>query len=73
MDKMKIEVMEEKKKEILRKIVQFEFDAKTNKNFEILNLKTLELLKSQLRTIEGMIDSNTRNMEKVMSSGSIEK
>lgn len=73
MDKMRLGLLEEKRKEILRAMIQFEFDAKSSRNYGTLNNKTLEHLQNQLKIIDTMISENGRVVEKVFGTGSIEK
>mgnify|MGYP001397344138 CR=1 FL=1 len=64
MDKLKIEVLNDKKKEILKQLINVEFNAKLNKNSFSLNNKTIETLKQQLKIIDELIDEERKNIEK---------
>jgi len=63
-DKLKIEVLNDKKKEILKQLINVEFNAKLNKNSFSLNNKTIETLKQQLKIIDELIDEERKNIEK---------
>lgn len=64
MDTIKLSVLEDKKKDILKKIVDMEFNFKLNKSSELLNSKTISLYRHQLQIINSMIGEEDNKIEK---------
>lgn len=60
MDRLKLEVLQDKKKEILKQLVQQEFNIRLNKSVFVLNDKTLQMLKKQVEIIDGMINEELK-------------
>ena len=64
MDDLRLEVLNNKKKEILKQLVDFEFRAKLNKSSEILNNGTVKVIKQQLAAIDELISEYNTKIEK---------
>lgn len=60
MDRLKLEVLQDKKKEILKQLVQQEFNIRLNKSVFVLNDKTLQMLKKQVEIIDEMINEELK-------------
>lgn len=64
MDALKLEVLKEKRKGIMKQIVDYEFNAKMNKTSELFNNKTVQALNYQLNIIDKMINEENTKIEK---------
>lgn len=60
MDRLKLDVLQDKKKEILKQLVQQEFNIRLNKSVFVLNDKTLQMLKKQVEIIDEMINEELK-------------